>query len=190
MAVAMQQSRPVAPLPLVLGVLRTLHVAARIEPCCPTHAAHVLASGRGVEALLLALRDGPHALSQVGARWEERGRLPWLHEGLERASLHDDRLGQLLAALVAAQRTRVCGASALNALAVSTLSPAWLHQDTTTIPLEGAYEEEARPGAGLALPRPASGHSQEGRAALKQVLLRRGVSRAGLPRRMGRREGH
>jgi hypothetical protein len=68
MAVAMHQIRPVAHWPWVLGVIRKLHVAARIDTCCPAHAAHVLAYGRGVEALLLAILDGPHALSKVGAR--------------------------------------------------------------------------------------------------------------------------
>jgi len=61
-----------------------------------SHPTHVLACGRGVEALLLAMLDGHHALDKVGARLEARGMLPWLQEGLGRASLHDDRLGQLL----------------------------------------------------------------------------------------------
>ena len=76
MAVAMQQISPVAPLPVVLGVGRKLHVAGLIAPCCPPHPAHVLSCSRGVEALLLAMLDGPHALSQVGRRLEERGRFP------------------------------------------------------------------------------------------------------------------
>jgi hypothetical protein len=78
--------------------------------------------------------------------------LPLLQDGLERASLNDDRLGQILEALCAAQLTRVFGAIALNALDIYTISPPWLHQDTTTIPLYGAYEEEARPVAGLVSP--------------------------------------
>ena len=41
---------------------------------------------------------------------------------------------------------RVFGAIALNALEVYAISTPWLHQDTTTITLYGAYEEEARPG--------------------------------------------
>jgi hypothetical protein len=73
----------------------------------------------------------------------------------------------------------------------------WLHQDTTTLTLYGAYEageqtrtppphrpEHSRP------PRPASGHSQAGQEALKQGLLSLGVSREGLPLRLGVRHGH
>jgi transposase len=116
--------------------------------------------------------------------------LPLLQPGLTRASLHDYRLGQILDALFAAQLNRVFGAIALNALEVYALSTPWLHQDTTTITLYGAYEEEARPGAGLVPPRPAYGHSKDGRDDLKQVLLSLGVSSEGLPLRMGLRDGN
>ena len=58
MAVAIHQISPVAHLPLVLGVVRKLNVAALIDTFCPPHPAHVLSCGRGVEALLLAILDG------------------------------------------------------------------------------------------------------------------------------------
>ena len=67
----------------------------------------------------------------------------------QRASLNDYRLGQILDALFAAHLNRVFGAIALNALEVYALSTPWLHQDTTTITLYGAYEEETRPVKGL-----------------------------------------
>src|SRR5215831_9496889 len=190
MAVTIQHIRPVAHLPLVLGVVRKLNIAALIDTFCPPHPAHVLSCGRGVEALLLAILDGHHALYKVGARLEERGMLPLLQDGLRRASLNDYRLGQILEALFAAHLNRVFGAIALNALEVYALSTPWLHQDTTTMSLYGAYEEEARPGAGLVPPRPAYGHSQDGREALKPVLRSLGVSSEGLPLRMGLRDGN
>jgi Domain of unknown function (DUF4277) len=62
MAMAIQQMRPVAHLPLVLGVVRKLNVAALIDTVCPPHPAPILSCGRGVEALLLAILDGHHAL--------------------------------------------------------------------------------------------------------------------------------
>jgi Domain of unknown function (DUF4277) len=68
MAVAIQQISPVAHLPLVLGVVRKLNVATLIDTFCPPQPAHILSCGRGVEALLLALLDGHHALYKVGAR--------------------------------------------------------------------------------------------------------------------------
>jgi transposase len=186
----MHQISPVAHLPLVLGVVRKLNVAGLIDAFCPPHPAHVLSCGRGVEALLLAILDGHHALYKVGPRLAERGMLPLLQPGLQRASLHDYRLGQILDALFAAQLNRVFGAIALNALEVYALSTPWLHQDTTTITLYGAYEEEARPGEGPVPPRPAYGHSKDGHNDLKQVLLSLGVSSEGLPLRMGVRDGN
>jgi len=118
MVVAIQHISPVAHVPLVLGVIRKLQVAALIDTFCPPHPAHVLSCGRGVEALLLAILDGHHALYKVGTRLEERGMLPLLQERLGRASLNDYRLGQILDALFAAQLNRVFGAIALNALDV------------------------------------------------------------------------
>jgi transposase len=190
MAVAIHQISPVAHLPLVLGVVRKLNVAAHIDTFCPPHPAHVLSCGRGVEALLLAILDGHHALYKVGARLEDRGMLPLLQPGLNRTSLHDYRLGQILDALFAANLNRVFGAIALNALEVYALSTPWLHQDTTTITLYGAYAEEARPVKGPVPPRPAYGHSKDGHDDLKQVLLSLGVSSDGLPLRMGVRDGN
>jgi transposase len=189
MAMTIQHISPVAHLPLVLGGVRKLNIAALIDTFCPPHPAHVLSCGRGVEALLLAMLDGHHALYKVGARLEERGMFPLLQPGLTRTSLHAYRLGQLRDALFAAPLNRVFGAIALNALERYALSPPWLHQDTTTGTLYGAYEEEARPSAGPVPPRPAYGPSKDGHDDLKQGLLSLGVSSEGLPLRMGLRDG-
>ena len=187
MTVAVQQIYPVAHLPLVLGVLRRLEIAPVIDRLLPPHPAHVLSCGRGVEALVLAILDGDHALYKVGRRLEERGLIALLQPGLTRAALHDDRLGHILDALFAANLNRVFGAIALKALEVYAITTPWLHQDTTTIALYGAYEDEPHaPGA----PRPAYGHSKDGRNDLKQVLLSLGVSGdGGLPLRLGVRDG-
>jgi transposase len=188
MVLTVQGVHPVAHLPLVLGVLRRLEVATVIDRLIPPNPAHVLSCGRGVEALVLAILDGHHALYKVGVRLEERGLLPLLQEGLERASVHDYRLGQVLDALFAANLNGVFGAVALKALEVYAIPTPWLHQDTTTIALYGAYEDEPKtPEA----PRPAYGHSKDGRDDLKQVLLSLGVSGdGGLPVRVGIRDGN
>src|SRR4029434_10412390 len=102
MAIAVQQIRPVAHLPLVLGVLRRLEVASLTDDLIPPHPAHVLSTGRGVEALVLAIMDGDHALYKVGQRLDERGMVALLQPGLTRAALHDYRLGHILDALFAA----------------------------------------------------------------------------------------
>ena len=73
MAIAVQQIRPLAHLPLILGILRRLEVATIIDRLLPPHPGHVLSSGHGVEALVLAILDGDHALYKVGQRLDERG---------------------------------------------------------------------------------------------------------------------
>ena len=113
MAVSVQYIHPVAHLPLVLGVLRRLEVATIIDGLLLPHPAHVLCSVRGVEALVLAILDGDHALYKVGQRLEERGLIPLLQPGLTRASLHDYRLGHILDALFAANLNTVFSAVAV-----------------------------------------------------------------------------
>jgi transposase len=188
MPVFVQQSHPIAHLPLVLSVLRRLEVATVIDGLIPPHPAHGLSCGRGVEALVLAILDGHHALYKVGRRLEERGMVALLQPGLTRAALNDYRLGHILDALFAANLNTVFHAVALKALEVYALSTPWLHQDTTTIALYGAYEDAPQtPGA----PRPAYGHSKDGRDDLKQVLLSLGVSGdGGIPLRLGVRDGN
>jgi transposase len=188
MAIAVQQIRPLAHLPLILGVLRRLEVASVIDSLIPPHPEHVLSTGRGVEALVLAILDGDHALYKVGPRLEERGMIPLLQPGLTRASLHDYRFGRILDALFAANLNKVFSAIALKALEVYALPTPWLHQDTTTIALYGAYADEPQ---SVGAPRPAYGHSKDGRDDLKQVLLSLGVSGdGGIPLRLGVRDGN
>ena len=148
MAMAVQQMHPIAHLPLVLGVLRRLEVATIIDRLIPPHPAHVLSCGRGVEALVLAILDGDHALYKVGHRLEERGMVALLQPGLTRASLHDYRLGPILDALFAANLNKVFSAIALKALEVYAMPTPWLHQDTTTMALSGAYVDRTQDSAG------------------------------------------
>src|SRR5436305_14553812 len=169
MATTIQQMHPVAHLALVLGVLRRLAVATVIDRLIPPHPAHGLSCGRRVDALVLAILDGQHALYKVGRRLEERGMVALLQPGLTRASLNDYRLGHILDALCAANLNAVLRAVALHALAVDAIPTPWRHQDTTTIALYGAYADEPQT---LGAPRPAYGHSKDGRDALKQVRLR------------------
>jgi hypothetical protein len=202
MAITVSAIRPVAHLPLILGMLRKLEVATIIDDFLPPHPDNVLSGGHGVEALVLAILDGHHALYKVGTRLEERGMLSLLQGGLARESLNDYRLGQILDALFVANLNQVFGAIALKALAVYAIPTPWLHQDTTTIALYGAYngpdegsvsprEETAEEPSQPLAPRPAHGHSKDGRPDLKQVLLSLGVSGdGGLPLRLGLRDGN
>jgi hypothetical protein len=131
MAMTVQQMRPVAHVPFVLGVFRRLAGATILDRLLPPHPAPGLSCGRGVAALGRAMRDGDQALSQGGKRWEERGLVALLQPGFTRASRHADRFGHVLEALVAAQLHGGCGAVARTALAVSALPPPWRPQAPT-----------------------------------------------------------
>ena len=168
MAIAVQQMRPLAHLPRILGVLRRLKGATGGDDLIPPHPAHGLSPGRGVEALGLAVLDGDQALYNVGQRLDERGMVALLQPGLAHAALHDDWWGPRLDALFAANLNKVLSALALPALAVYAIPPPWLHQDTTTSALYGAYADEPKRARA---PRPAYGHSQDGRDDLTQVRL-------------------
>lgn len=188
MTVSIRRVAPVAHLPLVLGVLRKLEVAQLIDEMIPPNPAHVVSNGRGVEALVVAILDGHHALYKVGRRLDERGMLSLLQPGLEALSVHDTRLGQILDALFGANLNQVFSAVALKALDTYAISTPWIHQDTTTISLYGAYAD-GRDASHA--PRPAYGHNKDGRGDLKQVLLSLGVrGDGGLPLRMGLRDGN
>jgi transposase len=138
--------------------------------------------------LVLAILDSDHALYKVGKRLAERGMVALLQPGLTRVSLHDYRLGHILDTLFAANLNRALSAIALKALEVYAFPTPWLHQDTTTITLYGAYEAEPKtPGA----PRLVYRHSKDGRDDRKQVLLSLGVSGdGGVPLRLGVRKGN
>ena len=187
MVVTIDRVSPGAHLPLVLGVLRKLDVAGLVDSFIAPHPEQVVSAGRAVEALVLSILDGHHALYKVGRRLDERGMLELLQAGLEPQSLHDTRLGQSLDALFDANLTQVFSAIALRTLETYHIQTPWLHQDTTTISLYGAYEgsQEAQG------PHPAYGYNKDGRRDLKQVLLSLGVSGdGGLPLRMGLHDGN
>ena len=52
MAVSVSSIRPVAHLPLILGMLRKLDVASIIDNLLPPNPANMISCGRGVEALV------------------------------------------------------------------------------------------------------------------------------------------
>jgi hypothetical protein len=89
MAVSVQHMHPIAPWPLVLGVLRRLAVATVSDRHIPPHPAPGLACGRGGEAWGLAILEGPHALDTVGRRLEARGMVALWQLGLTRAARPD-----------------------------------------------------------------------------------------------------
>ena len=93
-----------------------------IDRLIPPHPAHKLSCGRGVEALVLAILDGHHALYKVGETAGSAGDVGAAAAGPATcAALSDYRLGHILEALFAANLNKVYSAVALNALEVMPL---------------------------------------------------------------------
>ena len=188
MVLAVQQSDPGAPVPLVLGVGRRLEGAPVLDGRRPPHPAPVVASGRGVAAVGRARREGEPGRSTGGHRRAARGLSALRQPEGPRAALPDARGGPSRAARCAAPRHRLCGALALHALAVSALPPPWLPQAPTPRARSGASAAAPQPPGA---PRPASGPRPDGRDDRTPVRRRRGVrGEGGLPGRVGLRAGH
>jgi hypothetical protein len=135
---AVPQRHPVAPRPVILGVLRRLEGATVSDRILPSHPAPVLSCGRGVAALVRAIRDGEPALDTVGQRLAKRGKVARLQPGRTRVARHASRLGPSRAALGAAQLHRGFNPVALTAWAGDARAAPWWPQDPTTLALSGA----------------------------------------------------
>jgi hypothetical protein len=89
--------------------------------------------------------------------------------------------------LFATNPNYVFGAVALKALVVYAIPTPWLHQDTTTVAPYRVYEDVSQAPEAH---QPAYGHTRDGRADLRQVLLSPGVNSDGLSLRVGIRDGN
>ena len=151
MAIAIQQIQP-GPLPLVREWSASSTWLPSLIPCAlRTHTSSRVAvawrpcSSPFSTAIMPCIRWG-HA-------WRARDVSPCSRTAWTRV-LNDYRLGQILDALFGAQLNRVFGAIALNALDVYAIATPWLHQDTTTLTLYGAWRRPARSTGSVPAGRP------------------------------------
>jgi len=159
LAVALAESVPrqVGVMPLIYPLLEALQVRETINRLCWTKAD--IDVGRLVEVLTLNRLSAPQPLYQVGEWAAQTVVVPMF--GLDGAQLYDQRFGRALDDVypVLAEAWAQLAARAVQQEGVD-LSV--LHWDTTTVYLEGAYDESA-----LA----EYGHSSDGHADDKQVKL-------------------
>ena len=90
-----------------------------VDRLIPPHPARVLSCGCGLQALVLAILDGDHALYKVGKRLEKRSMMALLQPGLTRAS----------------QCWRGKGVSSPRGAALAPSPPAWPALGWPTTPL-------------------------------------------------------
>jgi transposase len=150
-------SRQVGAIPVVYPVVEQLQVRSIINGLCATKAD--LDLGRLVEVLLLNRLLAPQPLAHVG-EWAEQSVVAPMF-GLAGGTLYDQRFGRALDD-VQPVLTEAWVRIVSQAVQQEQVDLGVLHWDTTSIYLEGEYEE-----SDLA----AYGHSSDGRSDHKQVKL-------------------
>jgi uncharacterized protein DUF4277 len=125
-------------LPLVGAMLRELAVRDRLDALVPPHDRHAVTVGECVEALVLTMLTGEHALSRVADTLAGYDLAVIFPRPMAAAYFHDNRLGRALDALWSASLDRLDGARISQAIQPYALELARLHTDTPSLKVYGA----------------------------------------------------
>jgi transposase len=158
-------------------MLRELAVKDTRDALMPPHERHAVTVGECVEALVLTILTGEHALSRVADTLASDDLEVIFQRMLDAAHFHDNRLGRALDALWRTGLDRVYGAVISQAIGHYALELTRLHTDTTSLKVYGAYErDEGEEG-----PLVTFGYSRDHRPDLKQWLFGLTVTAEGVP---------
>jgi transposase len=125
--------------------------------------------GQIVKAMVIDTLAGRSPLYRMSERFEHLDCELLLGEGARPEDLHDVRLGRVLDAIHAAGTTRLFSEISYNAAKIFDLETKYLHWDSTSVSVEGAYEAcEHEDYDGLKIKH---GHSKDHRPDLKQFML-------------------
>jgi transposase len=164
-------------LPLVGAMRRELAVKDTLDALIPPHERHAVTVGECIEARVLTIRTGEHALSRVADTLAGDDLAVIFQHPLEASHFHDNRLGRALDALWTAGLDRIYGAVISQAIRPDTRELTRLHTDTTSLKGYGAYERDADEEG----PFVPVGYSRDHRADLKQRLFGLTVTADGVP---------
>lgn len=164
-------------LPLVGAMLRELAVKATLDALIPPHERNEVTAGECVEALVLTILTGEHALSRIAETLAGCDLAVIFQRPMDAAHFHDNRLGRALDALWTTGLDRVYGAIISQAIQRYTLELTRLHTDTTSLKVYGAYERDAAEEGPLVT----FGYSRDHRPDLKQLLFGLTVTADGVP---------
>jgi transposase len=164
-------------LPLVGAMLRELAVKDTLDAPILPHERHEVTVGECVEALVLTILTGEHALSRVADTLAGYELAVIFQRPLEAAHFHDNRLGRALDALWTAGLDRLYGAVISQAIQRYALELTRLHTDATSLKVYGAYERDAEEEGPLVT----YGYSRDHRPDLKQLLFGLTVTADGVP---------
>src|SRR5262245_9305710 len=97
-------------LPLVDAMLRELAVKETLDALIPPHERHEVTVGECVEALVLTILTGEHALSRVAQTLADYDLEVIFQRSMDAVPFHNNRLGRALDALWTAGLDRIYGA--------------------------------------------------------------------------------
>jgi hypothetical protein len=120
-------------LPLVGTVRRELRVKDPLDALIPPHARHEVTVGECVEAVVLTILTGEHALSRVAETLSGYDLEVIFQRPMDAAHFHDNRLGRALDALWTTGLDRLYGAVISRAIQPYALELARLHTATTSL---------------------------------------------------------
>ena len=164
-------------LPLVGAMLRELAITDTLDALIPPHERNAVTVGECIEALVLTVLTGEHALSRVAETLAGYDLEVIFQRPMDAAHFHDNRLGRALDALWTIGLDCVYGAVISQAIRRYALELTRLHTDTTSLKVYGAYEREAEEEG----PVVTFGYSRDHRPDLKQLLFGLTVTADGVP---------
>jgi transposase len=164
-------------LPLVGAMLRELAITDTLDALIPPHERNAVTVGECIEALVLTILTGEHALSRVAETLAGYDLEVIFQRPMEAVHFHDNRLGRVLDALWTMGLDRVYGAVISQAIQRYALELTQLHTDTTSLKVYGAYERDADEEGPLVT----FGYSRDHRPDLKQLLFGLTVTADGIP---------
>jgi transposase len=164
-------------LPLGGAMRRELAVKDTLDALILPHERHAGTVGACVEALVLTILTGEHALSRVADTLAGYELAVIFQRPLEAAHFHDNRVGRALEALWTAGLDRLYVAVISQAIQRYALELTRLHTDATSLKVYGAYERDAEEEGPLVT----YGYSRDHRPDLKPRLFGLTVTADGVP---------
>jgi transposase len=157
--------KPVDALPLLKQAMQRIRLYELLDKYVPNDNEADIAPAQVLCILVMNLLHAPQPLYHI-PQWLA----PYLdglgEEAAEAAKYNDDRSARVLDALFAADRGSLLAELSARIIDVHQLDTACIHNDTTSITLQGAYEEP-EPGAAV----PCHGYNKDHRPDCKQLVF-------------------
>ena len=159
------ESKRLDHLPLVSACMRYLEISKTIDEILPPHPLNHVTTGECVEAMVLSILTGEHALYNVSDVLSRYDTSIIFQKRVDPNWFHDNRLGNALDDLNIVGLNSMYSAIISKAIIKYSIDISRLHFDTTSISLYGKYETDEEN------PLVIYGHSKLHRPDLKQVLF-------------------